>query len=853
MSAKGRLRRLRHLTRAEAAWRVRTLAHRTVDRVAMKVRTPAWRRESLARALAPGEADTVQPLLAARRFEDAHHAIAAHVRRRPVRSLLHPTLRGRVRARVLAACPSAAEDARTRGDRIVNGDYDLLGYQGLRFAAGATATDWHVDPVSGRRAPGGFWADVPFLSPASGDHKVIWELNRHQHWLALGRAWWLTGDHRYRARFIAEAGSWMSANPPLVGVNWASALELAFRALSWTWAIELFADGDVPGEAPWLVDLMLGLDVQLRHIERNLSWYFSPNTHLLGEALALYVCGRTWPELRSAPRWAQVGGDILVDQINRQVLADGVHAERSTHYHRYTLDFYLLALATARSTGDDGRAAAFENVSYRMAVALRHFTDAAGRMPLIGDDDGGQLFPMAGQAPDDVRSTLTWASVLLRCPELALGPPGEPALWLTAARDEIEEPASSAEPAPLTRSAVLAASGYHVSRRNDAVLVFDAGAHGFMNGGHAHADALAVTLAAGPRRLLTDAGTGTYTMDPELRDRLRSSQLHNTLTIDGRSQSVPAGPFHWSRTAQAQVARTVLGATFDLFHATTDAFAPLRHERMVLATGAHTWIVADRVAGTGRHRASVHWHVDPHWAVAPDGHGGWALRHPDGVEARLSAPDLGVELFRGDERTGLGWVAPIYGRMTPATTLRCTADRAAPFWLVTTIDVGNPSVGEAATSVLEVLSGDTNCSACAVLTRRAHHREVTIFRAGAERDTVTVAIEPRGSVALTSDAAALHARISHAGRLERVCLVDATIVRFDGTVPVTISCSSPIAEMDVRLDEGGAPVIKTAHPHGDVAIAHDTAPPPHHGAPLPVQPIFQQRNACVESPASPTR
>ena len=39
-----------------------------------------------------------------------------------------------------------------RGDRIVNGDYDLLGYEGLRFDGAHGATDWHLDPVSGRRA-----------------------------------------------------------------------------------------------------------------------------------------------------------------------------------------------------------------------------------------------------------------------------------------------------------------------------------------------------------------------------------------------------------------------------------------------------------------------------------------------------------------------------------------------------------------------------------------------------------------------------------------------------------------------------------------------------------------------------
>ena len=106
MSLAGRLRRLRRLTRAEAIWRMRTLAHRTAHRCAVTVRTPVWRRELLARALAPTEVHDLSALLAAGRFEDAHHVIATHVRQRPVRSLLHPSLREPLRARVLAAYPA---------------------------------------------------------------------------------------------------------------------------------------------------------------------------------------------------------------------------------------------------------------------------------------------------------------------------------------------------------------------------------------------------------------------------------------------------------------------------------------------------------------------------------------------------------------------------------------------------------------------------------------------------------------------------------------------------------------------------------------------------------------------------
>src|SRR5207302_2538362 len=136
------------------------------------------------------------------------------------------------------------------------------------------------------------------------------------------------------------------------------------RALSWTWALHflLGADATRPGDSasyaagsgrtPWLVDLVVGLDRQLTHVEQNLSHYFSPNTHLTGEALALYVVGLALPELAASERWVARGRDILLREIDRQIHADGGHAEGSTHYHRYTLDIYLLALLTATQARD---------------------------------------------------------------------------------------------------------------------------------------------------------------------------------------------------------------------------------------------------------------------------------------------------------------------------------------------------------------------------------------------------------------------------------------------------------------------------------------------------------------------
>ena len=215
----------------------------------------------------------------------------------------------------------------------------------------------------------------------------------------------------------------MDANPPLVGINWASMLELALRSLSWIWALELFVEpaagddqrDDQPIDAhPWLVDLLLGLDRQLHLVEQNLSTYFSPNTHLLGEALALYVAGRTLPELRRAPAWAELGRRILIEEMSRQISPDGGHVERSFHYHRYTLDFYLLALAVARLTGDDTRP--FAEAARRLARFARTIADDRGHLARIGDDDGGQLFPICGRDSADASDSLALAAWLLGDP-----------------------------------------------------------------------------------------------------------------------------------------------------------------------------------------------------------------------------------------------------------------------------------------------------------------------------------------------------------------------------------------------------------------------------------------------------
>jgi Heparinase II/III-like protein/Heparinase II/III N-terminus len=824
MRASGLLRRVAAMPATEIRDRLASTMRREAARLAHRAR-PArtWRRADLAGALVPWTAELAGAIthLSAGRIDDAHGVLSRHFAARPRRWPIAPAMREPVAQTIRACFPDAPAAAVRRADAITDGRFDVLGYRDLRFSfddSGAvgtglrrhvatpesTSVDWHCDPVHGRVAPAVFWSEVPYLDPACGDHKIIWELNRHQHFLALGRAWWLAGHRPARATFIRHLASWMDANPPLVGINWASMLELALRSLSWIWALEFFVEAtgsdDRPDREPidahpWLVDLLLGLDRQLQLVEQNLSTYFSPNTHLLGEALALYVAGRTLPELRRAPARAALGRRVLIEQMSRQISPDGGHVERSFHYHRYTLDFYLLALSVARLTGDDTRP--FAEAARRLARFARIIADDRGHLARIGDDDGGQLFPICGRDSADAADSLALAAWLLGDPSLAVGPAPEEAVWMSGRGALIGDAGRTPAAIPST---TLGDSGYTVCRtgRGDH-LVIDTGPHGYLNSGHAHADALSTTLTVGGRPLVVDPGTACYTIDRARRDRFRSTRLHNTLVLDGREQSEPAGPFHWASAASGSRLAWCTSPGFDYIEGAHDGYAPLVHRRAVLSRPG-SWIVADRVLGDGEHQAEVHWHLDPGWTITAAGDGWLRAVDGGGDPVWIASPDGEFEIVRGGEtdgEPGLGWIAPAYGRVVPSTTLRLVRRGAAPFTLVTVVIEATERPSVEALTVRYDSAVDGTAAALRLVTGDVN--DTVVFGSTTPGNDVRPGMPSvRRCVAaghLESDAALLWCRTHASQPHTHIAIVDGSVVRTtDGRDLVTLPAPVPFKE-----------------------------------------------------------
>jgi hypothetical protein len=235
-------------------------------------------------------------------------------------------------------------------------------------------------------------------------------------------------------------------------------------------------------------------------------------------------------------------------------------------------------------------------------------------------------------------------------------------------------------------SQALAASGYYVSRTAAGDhLIFDAGRHGYLNGGHAHADLLSVVLTRAGRPFLVDAGTGTYTMDADARDRFRSTAIHNTVVFDGQPASTPRGPFHWASTADANCVVWQSEPHFDYVEGVHDGYLPRTHARAILALHGIGWVVLDHLLGPpeGSAVADAFWHVHPDWSWTARG-AGVLFEHGDGiVSAMVSTADL--RMLSSEEAAGLDSYAPVYGRLERSLCLRARVASALPRTVATFI------------------------------------------------------------------------------------------------------------------------------------------------------------------------
>ena len=255
------------------------------------------------------------------------------------------------------------------------------------------------------------------------------------------------------------------------------------------------------------------LFAQVTLVRHRLEYHLGGN-HLLENGYALFI-GALYFRQRS---WLRLATTLVCSELNRQVLTDGGHDERSPMYHQLLLDRLLTVLLALQHDTWHGDSSLVEHLADRAGQMLNWLTAITfrnGDTPLVNDS-------VMGVAPTTAQLRVKAEGVL-------------------GAQQTSKKEIS------------LSDSGYRMVRTARYELFADVGPVGpDHQPGHAHADTLSFVLHVDNVPLLVDKGVSTYQIGPR-RDHERSTVAHNTVSIGNENSSEMWASFRVGHRARSNV------------------------------------------------------------------------------------------------------------------------------------------------------------------------------------------------------------------------------------------------------------------------------------------------------------
>jgi hypothetical protein len=564
--------------------------------------------------------------------------------------------------------PYMADIAKQEADKVRACDFRLLGAAWPSPArAPPTSKFWHLEPISKEVFPfDRYCFDISFRHGLGvAEIRRPWELNRLQFLVPLAIDAVIREDASSKRLVFDYVHSWMEGNPPFRGINWVSSIEQALRVISVAIAFSIIGVDHLTSEERKQLSGFFA--THEFWIARFPSLYSSANNHYMAELAGLITSMQFAQNAGKSERSAQRNLNALLEQVQCQILPDGVGAEQAPGYSAFAIELALFGLYAADKSVNDIPAAVRE----RLVAYTEHIgwlMDLTGRIPDIGDWDNSRVIAMT-QEPEThyVASIASAASGYLRRPDLA--PPVCPSYL----RNKLF-PSGPQKCSFHVGKRTWPQGGYTVFRRSSPipfVLTFDHGPVGYLAiAAHGHADALAVWLSVRGEPTIVDAGTFLYHSEPAWRERFRGTRLHNTLSISKKSSSRVAGPFNWATKAKARLVETAPGRLLSIA-AEHDGFLSefgVRHRRSIEQLKESEFLIMDELVGAPVNGPmSISFLLDPECKAVVNANKAEVdvLRRGQCVLRMSANASLRPRIVRGSELEGLGWVSPSFGTRIP--------------------------------------------------------------------------------------------------------------------------------------------------------------------------------------------
>ena len=418
--------------------------------------------------------------------------------------------------------------------------------------------DWQQDFQSGYRFSAEQWyKHIRYEYIHGVDAKNPIEFGRMQHLPQLLYASIITNNDKYIQEFQHQIIDFILQNPPRYGIQWLVSMDVGIRLFSIVIAYSIAKSTNLQLSVMFEQILADSIVDHCNHIYTNLEWssgmrgnhYLANLTGLLAGAIVLPA------SVTQKNEWISFSTQQLLNELLFQFQEDGSNFEDSTCYHRLSAEIELFGLALVLFISKSNNTIpntlqqqidSFTNPNssyYKRLQNIINFSSAIfyddknQSLIQIGDDDSGQMCKLEPHLDLQSIDNALLSSQLLSVFDGFMG--RETSLvanWIC----QLVKPISFQQLMNNTPIQSFKHFGLYRYNLNNATVFFRCNSTlgQLGKGGHTHNDVLSVLLSVHQQRILVDPGTFTYTPYPEIRNKFRSTEYHNTLTVEGMEQNI---------------------------------------------------------------------------------------------------------------------------------------------------------------------------------------------------------------------------------------------------------------------------------------------------------------------------
>lgn len=365
------------------------------------------------------------------------------------------------------------------------------------------------------------------------DIKHVWELSRFYHLVILAQAYSMTQDEKYVSKILRDINSWEKQNPINFSVNWTVSMEVAIRAVNLIQTISLIKKSKLVTNK--VLDNLTNIIIKHGiYISNNLEKGLNTNNHYLSNLVGLVWIGvflkgtNNSGVNRLSEKWIDLALKQLKLELDYQVYDDGLSYEDSLSYHGLNTEMMLYTVIILENHGYDYSLTIRKTTHKMLDSFYKLLTNY--EIPVFGDLDNGQL--MISDI-NRIKNKLDFEFIF-----------------------KISSYYKVFTPNKLNKNklVIMKDSGFYRISKEELDLIFRCGQIGVNGlGSHTHNDQLSVVLNINKQSILIDSGTGYYSGDYKIRRQLRSTDSHNTISIEDNEQNNIQSLFSMESRTNSQI------------------------------------------------------------------------------------------------------------------------------------------------------------------------------------------------------------------------------------------------------------------------------------------------------------